>query len=86
MKKAGASEAAPLTLGARDGGAWATFESPTYSVMTYSAELLGREGSFIFAVLSETTAAVEDAEEVEEAGASFALASGVALGCEDAGL
>lgn len=83
MKKAGASETAPLTLGAWDGGAWATFESPTYSVMTYSAELMGREGSFIFAVLAETTPGEEEAEGT---GASFAVTSGVALRCEDAGI
>lgn len=86
MKKSGAPEAAPLTLGAGGGGAWATFESPTYSVMTYSAELMGREGSFIFTVLAETAAAGEDEEEVEGAGAPLAVASGVALRCEDAGL
>lgn len=85
MKKAGASEAAPLTLGTSGGGAWATFESPTYSVMTYSAELMGREESLIFAVLAETTAAVED-EEAEGTSAPLAVTSGVALRCEDAGL
>lgn len=55
MKKAGASESAPLTLRAGDGGAWLTFESPTYSVTTYSAELMGREGILIFTVLAEST-------------------------------
>lgn len=85
MKKAGASEASPLTLGAADGGAWVTFESTTCSIMSCSAELLGREGSFIFAVLTETAAALED-EEGDGAGAPPAVASGVALRCEDAGL
>jgi enediyne polyketide synthase len=85
MKKAGASDIAPLTLGSADGGAWVTFESPTYSVPTYSAQLLGREGSFIFTVLAKTAADGKD-EEGEEARSPLAVTSHVALRCEDAGL
>jgi enediyne polyketide synthase len=85
MKKAGASEATPFTLGSADGGAWVTFESPTYSALTYSAQLLGREGSFIFTVLAETAADGED-EEGEEARAPLAVTPRVVLRCEDAGL
>ncbi|HJQ33743.1 MAG TPA: type I polyketide synthase [Pyrinomonadaceae bacterium] len=82
LKKAGASADAPLTLGPADGDAWVTFESPTYSALTYSAELLGSEGCFIFTVLTERAPRGED----DVASAPLALTSGVALRCEDAGL
>jgi enediyne polyketide synthase len=82
MKKAGATADAPLTLGRGVGGAWVTFESPTYSVQTYSAELPDREGSFVFAVLAEGASRGED----EGARAPLAVTAGVALRCEDASL
>lgn len=82
LKKVGASEAAPLTFGSADGGAWVTFESPTYSAQTYSAELSGREGSFIFTVLAERAPERED----DEARAPFAATQRDALRCEDASL
>src|ERR1051325_11844048 len=82
LKKAGASEAAPLTLGTADGGAWVTFECSTYSVMTYLSELFGREGSFIFTLFAERAPRGEG----EEACAPLALTHGVALRCEDAGV
>jgi enediyne polyketide synthase len=82
LKKAGASEAAPLTLGAADGGAWVTFESPTYSAQTYSAELSGHEGSFIFTVLVERAPKRED----DEPRAPLAAAQRDAVRFEDASL
>jgi enediyne polyketide synthase len=82
LKKAGASETAPLTFGSADGGAWVTFESPTYSARTYSAELSGHEGSFIFTVLVERAPERED----DEARAPFAATHSDAVRCEDASL
>jgi enediyne polyketide synthase len=82
LKKAGASETAPLTLGPADGGAWVTFESPTYFVLTYSAELSGHEGSFIFAVLAERAPERED----DEPRRLLAATRRDAVRCEDASL
>jgi enediyne polyketide synthase len=82
LKKAGASEAAPLTLGSADGGAWVTFESPTYFAQTYSAELSGHEGSFIFTVLAERAPERED----DEPRAPLAATQRDAVRFEDASL
>jgi enediyne polyketide synthase len=82
LKKAGASEAAPLTFGSADGGACVTFESPTYFALTYSAELSGREESFIFTVLAERAHERVD----DEPRAPFATTHRDAVRCEDASL
>jgi enediyne polyketide synthase len=82
LKKAGASEAMPLTFGSADGGAWVTFESPTYFSLTYSAELSGREGSFILTVLAERAPERED----DEPRAPLAATHRDAVRCEDASL
>lgn len=60
LKKAGASEFAPLTFGSVEGKGWVTFESAPYTAATYSAALLGSEKELVFAVLAAAAPSVED--------------------------
>jgi enediyne polyketide synthase len=55
LKKAGAAESAPLTLGSIKEDAWVTLEASPYLVMTYPAELLGSGEKLIFTVLASKT-------------------------------
>jgi enediyne polyketide synthase len=52
LKKAGASETTPLTLGSIKEDAWVTLEASPYLVLTYPAKLLGSVEKLIFTVLA----------------------------------
>lgn len=85
MKKAGASDAAPLTLASVEGDAWVTLESAPYLVMTYAAELSGSEKKLIFTVLAENRPrGVDDTDEGPRV--LPVSASRGSLRCEDASL
>jgi enediyne polyketide synthase len=85
LKKAGASVAAPVTLGSIDGDEWVTLESPPYLVLTYAAEMIGSEKKLIFTVLAGNA---PRGEEEEDGGprALIAPAPHGRLRCKDAGL
>jgi len=85
LKKAGASDAAPLTLGSIEGDGWVTLESPPYLAVTCAAEMIGLEKRLIFTVL-EVSAPRGEEEEGDGPRAPLVVPSRGALRCEDAGL
>ena len=85
LKKAGASDAAPLTLASVEGDGWVRLESRPYHVMTYAAELNGSEKRLVFTVLAVDAARDED-EKDDGVCAPLVASSRGALRCEDAGI
>jgi enediyne polyketide synthase len=85
LKKAGASDAAPLTLASVEGDGWVKLESSHYLVMTYAAELIGSEKQLIFTVLAGDAARGEG-EKDDGQRAPLVKSSRGALRFEDAGL
>jgi enediyne polyketide synthase len=85
LKKAGASDAAPLTLASVDGDGWVRLESRPYIVMTYAAELNGSEKKLIFTVLAGQAALCEE-EKDDGPRAPLVASSRGALRFEDAGV
>ncbi|HEV2863841.1 MAG TPA: SDR family NAD(P)-dependent oxidoreductase [Pyrinomonadaceae bacterium] len=53
LKKAGAADDAPLTLGPVESGSWVVFEAASYTALTCAAEVVGFESKLVVTVLVE---------------------------------